>query len=327
LRDVPPVLMAGLLYLGSGLGLSVYWLARSVGQAAGAREARLKRADWPWLAGAIAAGGVAGPVLLMAGLVNTSASSASLLLNLEGVLTAALAWFVFKENFDKRIALGMALIAAGGMVLSWTGRPAAGAPWGAMAITGACVAWAIDNNLTRKVSGGDPVQIAMLKGLVAGCVNAGIGLGMGAKLPAAGTLLATGVIGLFGYGASLTLFVLALRHIGAARTGAYYSTAPFVGAVIAIAALGDKPTAGLLVAAGLMAAGVWLHVTERHEHVHRHEPLEHEHSHIHDQHHQHAHGAGDPPGEPHSHRHQHGELVHSHPHFPDIHHRHGHQGS
>jgi drug/metabolite transporter (DMT)-like permease len=327
LREVPPVMMAGLLNLGSGLGLSIYWVARSFREADGAREARLKKADWPWLAGAIAAGGVAGPVLLMAGLVNTSASSASLLLNLEGVLTAVLAWFVFKENFDKRIAAGMALITAGGVVLSWTGRPAAGAPWGAIAIAGACLAWAIDNNLTRKVSGGDPVQIAMLKGLVAGSVNTGIGLAMGARLPAAGTLAATGFIGLFGYGASLTLFVLALRHIGAARTGAYYSIAPFVGAVIAIAALGDKATAGLLVAGGLMGLGVWLHVTERHEHLHRHVPMEHEHSHVHDEHHQHEHGPNDPPGEPHSHPHWHRELVHSHPHFPDIHHRHGHQGS
>jgi len=321
---VDPVLMAGLLYLGSGLGLAAYaWLrTRSKGMAS--REAALTRRDVPWLAGAIVAGGVVGPVLLMWGLAKTPASSASLLLNLEGVLTALLAWFVFRENFDARIALGMGLIAAGGICLTWMGRPEVGVPWGALSIAGACFAWAVDNNLTRKVSAGDPVQIAMLKGLVAGSVTTALGLGLGARLPGASVLLAVGVLGLCGYGLSLTLFVLALRHLGTARTGAYFSIAPFVGAALSILFLGDRLTVGFGIAAMLMGAGVWLHLTERHEHEHRHEPTEHDHLHSHDAHHEHSQAPSDPASEPHTHPHRHVPVVHAHPHYPDIHHRHGH---
>ncbi len=319
-----PMLMAGLLYLGSGCGLAMYSAMRARSKHPTAREAGLARKDLPWLAGAIGAGGVVGPLLLMWGLSITPASSASLLLNLEGVLTALVAWFVFRENFDKRIAFGMALIATGGVCLSWMGRPEAGLPWGSLAITGACLAWAIDNNLTRKVSASDPVQIAMLKGLIAGTMNTALALVLGAKLPSAAGLLATGTLGFLGYGVSLTLFVLALRHVGTARTGAYFSVAPFVGAVISILFLGDKLTVGFGVASVLMGLGIWLHLTERHEHEHRHEPMEHEHLHSHDEHHQHVHGPRDPAGEPHSHPHRHKAMVHSHPHFPDIHHRHGH---
>src|SRR6266516_3006939 len=322
LPQVEPVLMAGLLYLGSGIGLGAYWLWRSRDKASGSKEAPLSRLDAPWLAGAILAGGLIGPVLLMVGLSATPASSASLLLNLEGVLTALLAWFLFKENFDFRIALGVALIATGGIVLSWSGRPAIGIPWGPLAIVGACLAWAVDNNLTRKVSAGDPVQIAMLKGLVAGSVNAAIGLLLGAKLPDGDMLLKAGLIGFFGYGISLTYFVLALRHIGTARTGAYFSTAPFAGAGASVVFLGDALSVGFVLAAILMAFGVWLHLTEHHEHLHHHEPMEHEHLHTHDEHHQHAHAPSDPPGDPHSHPHRHEALTHSHPHYPDIHHRH-----
>jgi drug/metabolite transporter (DMT)-like permease len=231
---------------------------------------------------------------------------------------------VFRENFDARIALGMGLIAAGGVCLTWSGGPETGLPWGSFAIIGACFAWAVDNNLTRKVSAGDPVQIAMLKGLAAGSVTTVLGLALGARLPGAPVLLAVGVIGLCGYGLSLTLFVLALRHLGTARTGAYFSTAPFVGAVLAILFLGDGVTPGFGVAAVLMGAGVWLHLTELHGHEHRHELTEHEHLHSHDGHHQHAHAVRDPAGEPHTHPHRHEPLVHAHPHYPDIHHRHDH---
>ncbi|MDB6112584.1 MAG: putative superfamily transporter [Pedosphaera sp.] len=323
LPKIDPMLMAGLLYLASGLGLGVYWVFRRHSDRP-AKEARLTRRDLPWLAGAFLVGGVIGPILLLFGLRDSPATNASLLLNLEGVFTALLAWIVFKENFDARIATGMALIAGGGVVLGWVGRPVSGSPWGSLAIVGACLAWAIDNNLTRKVSAGDPVQIAMLKGLVAGSVNTMLALGLGSKLPGLPTLLATGLIGLFGYGISLTLFVLALRHVGAARTGAYFSTAPFAGAIIALLFFRDPVTPALLIAGTLMAVGVWLHLSEYHEHVHQHESMEHEHLHYHDEHHQHPHGPNDPPGEPHSHWHRHEELAHAHPHYPDLHHRHGH---
>ncbi|MCC6821741.1 MAG: DMT family transporter [Verrucomicrobia subdivision 3 bacterium] len=321
---VEPGLLAGLLYLGSGLGLGAYALLRLGRRQSSSREAALNRTDAPWLAGSILSGGVVGPLLLMWGLAQTPASSASLLLNLEGVFTALLAWFVFKENFDARIAWGMALVAAGGVCLSWMGRPGVGVPWSSLAIVGACFAWAVDNNLTRKVSAGDPVQIAMLKGLIAGSVNTALGLALGGKLPGASVLLGVGMIGFFGYGLSLTWFVLALRHIGTARTGAYFSTAPFVGATVAVLFLGESWSVGLGIAALLMGIGVWLHLTERHEHGHRHEPLEHDHRHTHDDHHQHDHAPGVPPGEPHAHAHRHEELAHAHAHYPDIHHRHGH---
>ncbi len=321
---VEPVLLAGLLYLGSGIGLTSWrWGARLL-KPKEAREAPLAWTDLPWLAGAIVSGGVVGPLLLMLGLVATPAATASLLLNLEGVLTAVLAWVVFRENFDRRIALGMAAITAGGLLLSWEGRPELSVPWGPLAIAGACLAWAIDNNLTRKVSAGDPLQIAATKGLVAGAANLAIALTVGVSMPGALSVLAAGVLGLLGYGVSLVFFVLALRHLGTARTGAYFSVAPFVGVAAAVLVLGEGVTAAFLLAAALMGVGVWLHLTERHEHEHEHEPTEHDHLHVHDEHHQHEHLPTGPPGEPHSHAHRHAAIRHTHPHYPDIHHRHEH---
>jgi drug/metabolite transporter (DMT)-like permease len=320
LRGVAPQLLAGLLYLGSGLGLLLVWISSRRGP----REAPLSRRDVPWLAGAIVAGGLVGPVLLMAGLARAPASSASLLLNLEGVFTALIAWFVFRENFDRRIALGMLAIVAGGVVLSWEGRVEWGGLAGPLLVAGATLSWGLDNNLTQKGSAGDPVEIAMLKGLVAGCVNTAIAAGLGAGRPTVPRLGAGLLLGFLSYGVSLVLFVLALRHLGTARTGAYFSSAPFVGATLSIVVFRERPSPFFLAGGALMALGVWLHVTERHEHEHAHEAMEHEHLHVHDEHHQHAHTPNDPPGEPHSHRHRHEPMVHTHPHYPDIHHRHGH---
>jgi drug/metabolite transporter (DMT)-like permease len=323
LGKTEPVLLAGLLYLGSGLGLTIWSWFRSHSKE-GTGEAKLQRSDVPWLAGAILSGGIIGPVFLMVGLAITAASSASLLLNLEGVFTAVLAWFVFKENFDRRIAWGMAAITLGGLVLSWGGRLEVGVPWGALAITGACLAWGIDNNLTRRVSAGDPVQIAALKGLFAGAVNLTIAFSTGAHLPALSTVAMAATLGFLGYGVSLTLFVLALRHIGTARTGAYFSLAPFAGALISVLVLRDSLTLQFLIAAVLMGIGVWLHITERHAHEHSHEGIEHDHRHVHDEHHRHEHDDSVPLDEPHSHSHRHERMIHSHPHYPDIHHRHVH---
>jgi drug/metabolite transporter (DMT)-like permease len=324
LRDIDPWMLAGLLYLGSGLGLgAVKILVRLLGS--GARsEAAIRGGGWMWLALATLSGGIIGPVLLMVGLAHTAATSAALLLNLEGVLTALLAWFVFRENFDRRIALGMAAIVAGGFVLSWGGRLTLGAVLGPVMIVAACLAWAVDNNLTRKVSQTDPVQIALLKGCVAGVVNVGIAFGLGSAFPPLGVLGAAVVVGFAGYGVSLVLFVVALRHIGTARTGAYFSLAPFFGGLIAVLVLREPVTVQIVAAGFLMALGVWLHLTERHEHEHGHEAMAHEHRHAHDQHHQHSHDGTEPPGEPHSHWHVHARLRHRHAHFPDIHHRHEH---
>ena len=319
-----PWLLAGLLYLGSGVSLGAYRLAQRFLLGGRAGEARLGRSEWPWLAAAIFTGGVIAPVLLMFGLSRAAAAQAALMLNLEGVLTAVVAWVVFREHVNRRIAGGMVAIAAGAMVLAWNPTEAVRLSGGAVLIAGACLGWAIDNNLTRKVSASDPLQIAAMKGLVAGGVNIGIALSLGASIPNPTTVGLAALLGLLSYGVSLILFVLALRDLGAGRTSAYFSTAPFVGALIGVLLLGEPVTGRLGVAAGLMMIGVWLHVSERHEHEHVHELLEHEHRHEHDAHHRHGHDSSAPPGEPHSHRHVHERLLHSHPHYPDIHHRHGH---
>jgi drug/metabolite transporter (DMT)-like permease len=317
-----PWLLAGLLYLGSGAGLALVTLVRRAGLPSA--EAPLRRADLPWLGLIVLAGGVVGPVLLMLGLARTEASTASLLLNLEGLATMAIAWIVFRENVDRNLLLGAFAILAGALLLSWRGGPG-GLGIGALAIAGACLAWGIDNNLTRKLSSADPVQIAMIKGRAAGAVNLCLAISLGAAAPGAGAIAAAGIVGFFGYGVSLVLFVLALRHLGTARTGAYFSMAPFIGAALAVALFGEPITPQLVGAAILMAIGLYLHLSEQHEHAHTHEGMEHEHKHIHDAHHQHAHGPDDEPGEPHSHRHRHMPLTHRHPHYPDLHHRHLHR--
>ncbi len=293
--ELSPVLLAGLLYLGSGIGLSAARLIRDRGW----RSSRLARSEWSWLLGAIAFGGVLGPVALMFGLARTAGTTASLLLNLEAVLTAVLAWVVFKENADRRIVLGMVAIVAGGVVLSWPSDETGSSNWlGPLAVAAACLCWAIDNNLTRKVAAADALFIASSKGLIAGVVNTGLAFYLGASLPPVATAAAAMAVGLFGYGISLVLFVLALRGLGAARSGAYFSTAPFIGAAVAMALLGESTSPAFWLAAALMGVGVWLHLTERHEHEHTHET------------------SGVAP--------RHAPITHSHPHFPDIDHRHGH---
>jgi drug/metabolite transporter (DMT)-like permease len=270
----------------------------------------------------ILTGGIGGPLLLMFGLARTDAASASLLLNLEGLATMGIAWLVFRENVDRKLLLGALAILAGAALLSWQGR--ASLDWGALLIAGACLCWGIDNNLTRKLSSADPVQIAMLKGLIAGSVNLTLAFASGATLPSTSILLTAGTVGFLGYGVSLALFVLGLRHLGAARTGAYFSLAPFVGAVLAVLMLDEPLSARLLTAGCLMGLGLWLHLSERHDHEHEHGAMEHEHRHWHDEHHRHEHSADISPGEPHTHWHRHTPLVHRHPHYPDLHHRHGH---
>jgi drug/metabolite transporter (DMT)-like permease len=260
----------------------------------------------------------------MGGLARTDAAAASLLLTLEGVATALMAWFMFRENFDRRIAVGMASLVAGAAVLAWSGQPTLSDLLGPLAIIGACAAWGLDNNLTRKVSLADPLQIVELKGLIAGPVSLALGFLAGGTLPGLSVLTLAGVVGFLGYGVSLALFVMALRHLGTARTGAYFSTAPFIGTVVAVLFLREPVTLQLLIAGLLMGFGVWLHLTEDHEHEHVHEPLEHSHPHVHDAHHQHGHSSDDPPGEPHTHWHRHERLVHKHAHVPDMHHMHGH---
>ncbi|CAN7179182.1 EamA family transporter [Polaromonas sp. LjRoot131] len=320
LGEMSPWMLAGLLYLGSGLGLFVY---RRVRRAA---RPRLDPGEMRWLAAAVLCGGGIAPVLLMYGLSAMPSSHAALLLNAEAVLTAVLAWMVFKENVDRRIVLGMAAIVAGALLLSWP-QPGQSAStfamlWPAFAVLLACFFWALDNNFTRKVSLVDASWIACVKGLAAGVTNLLLAFLVGAALPGPGaTAIAMGV-GLLAYGVSLALFVVGLRHLGTSRAGAYFSTAPFVGALFSVVFLAEPVSWKLLAAAALMAYGIWLHLTEHHAHVHTHDVLEHEHPHTHDEHHPHDHApavAG-----AHSHPHKHEPVTHSHAHYPDAHHRHGH---
>lgn len=321
LDQVSPWMLAGLLYMGSGLGLGLYrWLR-------GATTPRLNPGETGWLVAAVVCGGGIAPVLLMWGLSAMPASHAALLLNAEAVLTALLAWVVFRENFDKRIALGMAVIVAGAVLLSWPQQGAPGAQvltslWPALAVTLACLFWALDNNFTRKVALADASWIACVKGLAAGATNLLLAFLAGAALPGLARVSVAMLVGLLAYGVSLALFVVGLRHLGASRAGAYFSTAPFVGALCAVIFLGEPVTWQLLAAAALMGLGIWLHLTEHHAHTHAHEALEHEHLHAHDEHHAHEHVPA-VEGQ-HSHRHRHEPMTHSHAHYPDAHHRHDH---
>ncbi|MBX9685255.1 MAG: DMT family transporter [Candidatus Obscuribacterales bacterium] len=283
--QIHPQLLAGLFYLGSGCGLYL-WSIGSKAFRPQAQETKLVASDLPWLGGAVLFGGIVGPLLLMIGLAITPAGAASLLLNMEAVFTALLAWFAFKENFDRRIFLGMVSIVIGSMLLAW--QPGAVLPLslGSLAIIGACFCWALDNNLTRNISDADPMQIAAIKGLVAGFVNVGIALlGTVRHLPGTLFLIEAGLVGFLGYGVSLVLFIKALRYLGTARSGAYFSTAPFAGAILSLLFLYEALTVNLLMAAVFMAIGVWLHLTETHEHQHSHVEEEHEHLHSHDEHH------------------------------------------
>ena len=321
LAATDPWLLAGLLYAGSGLGLTLWRLLRPP-----VERARLGRGDGRWLAAAVLAGGVVAPVLLMWGLAHMPAAAAALLLNAETVFTVVIAWLAFGENVGRRVVAGMLAIVAGAVLLSWPREAAMGSLLPPLAVLGACAAWGLDNNLTRKVSLADATLIASIKGLAAGATNLALALALGAAWPSAGRIGGALVVGFLAYGVSLALFVVALRHLGAARTGGYFGVAPFFGAVVATLLLGEPVTLALLAAGALMAIGVWLHVSERHAHAHRHEPLDHEHEHAHDDHHRHDHDHADGAVAvgPHTHRHRHAPTQHSHPHTPDAHHRHRH---
>jgi drug/metabolite transporter (DMT)-like permease len=250
--------MAGLLYIGSGLGLLVL---RTLRLASFSTEKSLARKDLRWLVGAILAGGGLAPVLLMNGLQRTPASAASLLLNLEAVFTAVLAWVLFRERFSSRVALGIAAVVMGSAILSWQGRADAAGFAGPMLVAAACLAWAVDNNLTQRISGSDPLQITMLKGLVAGSVNLALAAILHSAWPSPLHMTLAAVLGFLGYGVSLVLFVYSLRAIGTTRTIAVFSVAPFIGTAVSVIAFGEPVTPSLLAAGALMAMGVWITTT------------------------------------------------------------------
>ena len=323
LQDISPLMLAGLLYLGSGMGLLAIRLGRSLFAANSDDEASLQPRDYAWLAAAIIAGGVCAPVLLMWGLSGTTAAAASLLLNLESVITTLVAAAIFREAVSTRIWLASIITLIGGLLLSYDPAMPLSLSLPSLAVAGACLMWAFDNNLTRKISASDPVNIAIVKGIVAGAVNTGLALAIDAAVPGVTSIAGAMLLGLFSYGISLVLFVYALRYLGSARTGAHFSTAPFIGAAISILLLNESFTIIFALALLFMIFATWLVLTEQHRHQHTHEYLAHNHKHHHDEHHQHRHEGTEDPA-PHTHEHAHLPLTHAHPHLPDIHHRHKH---
>lgn len=322
--QIHPWLLAGLLYLGSSFGLIIISSIRRYSSIQFLKEASLTKRDWKWLLIAVIFGGILSPVLLMLGLARISGSVASLLLNLESVFTALIAWVIFKEFVDKRLVFGMLLIVIGSFILSWPGVPKVENFIGILFIAGSCLLWGIDNNVTRKISASDPLNIALVKCLIAGITNTCLAFLWIRVLPTPKIFIVSIIVGFIGYGLSLYFYVLGLRYVGAARTGAYFSIAPFIGAILAIICLNESITIQFIFASILMWFGIYLHLTEHHEHEHTHEELEHSHLHTHDEHHEHQHIVNDPKGEPHTHLHKHNTLRHKHPHYPDIHHQHKH---
>lgn len=321
-QDIPPVALAGLLYLGAFLGLAIYAVVRRTVTRKAGEAAVLERGDLPYLAGAILAGGILAPISLMLGLTMLSGFSASLLQNLEGVATAVIAVLLFQEHATRRLWFALALMTAAGFLLTWDPEQGGFSYLGVLLVVAAMIGWGIDNNLTQRISGKDPVQIAGLKGAIAGSVSISVALALGEGLGPWSSALPALALGALSYGISLVLFIKALEGLGSSTTGAFFSLAPFVGVLISFLIWPDQVYPLLLLAAVPMAVGVWLLVTERHAHEHRHSRLVHTHVHRTDLHHRHAHPDG--PAEPHVHEHVHEAEVHAHVHWPDAHHRHGH---
>lgn len=319
LGEVTPQVLAGLLYLGAGLALTLY---RSLRPAT--TEAPLEGRDLPRLAVLVAAGGVAGPLLMLFGLQRTSAVTGTLLLNLEAPFTIALAVLAFREHLGRYAAGAIALILAGAAILKLGPGSHRADTAGVLLLAGACAAWALDNNVTQRLSLRDPFALVQVKTLAAGSFNLALGLLIAGRLPTPRVAVAALALGSVSYGASVVLDAYALRLVGAAREAAYFATAPFLGALAATLLTDERLGWSDGLAMGVMAAGVALLVRERHGHAHTHEPLDHAHVHVHDEHHRHAHDPEVPPGEPHAHPHQHAPLTHDHPHTPDAHHRHRH---
>jgi drug/metabolite transporter (DMT)-like permease len=274
LRESGPMVLAGLLYAGSGIGLGVLCAFRWRRSLESLRNFR--RSEMISLAGSIFFGGVLGPVLLMAGLQQISGSTASLLLNLESAFTVLIACLFFHEHYGRRLVLGFVLILVGSLILSWSGQDFSIATVGVMSVAGACACWAIDNNLAKKVKSLEASLFACMKGIVAAIANISLATVLHQRFPAPATMVAILTIGFAGYGLSLVLFILSLRKLGAARTSAYFSTAPFVGGLLSIVVLKEPFTWTLAVAGLLMAMGVYLHVTEPHSFEHVHQAIERE---------------------------------------------------
>jgi drug/metabolite transporter (DMT)-like permease len=307
--------LAGLLYLGAALAVLPIVAVRRP-PAVSMRRSRNR------LALAVLFGGAIGPVLLAVGLADVSPATSSLLLNLELVFTTLVAAIAFGEHIGRRVALGTVLVLVASVLLGWTGE--AQVRVGAAFIAAACLCWALDNSITAALDELAPAHITMAKGAIAGTVNVAIGVIAHGAPPAGPAVLAI-VVGGFGYGISITLWVSGARDLGAARGQLVFAAAPFVGAVVAWTAFAEAMSAREVTALVVALSGVALVLRSDHEHVHSHEPIEHDHEHEHDDgHHTHEHPTAT--GR-HQHPHRHERLVHSHPHVPDLHHRHEHGGA
>lgn len=280
LKETSSFFTAGLLYFSSGISIYIFR------KLTGAQSIKMNHSERTYFGLAVACGGIVAPVFLLTGLSLISASDASILLNLESVLTALIAWFIFKENFDKKILVGMLSIFFGACIISWNGNFEFNQAIGTILILLASTFWALDNNFTRNVISIDPTWIASTKGLIAGSTNLAVALLLGDQIPPLKTLAAVSVIGVFSFGLSLILFIVAMRQVGTSRAGAYFAIAPFFGAIVAFI-LGDPVTLQFGIAAIFMGFGIYLHISEDHHHEH-----------------------------------YHFEALHCHSHFPDISHRH-----
>ncbi len=323
--NIPPMVLAGLLYIGAFLGLSLYTLGRKAWSVApAAQRSGLRRKDLPWLAAAVLFGGIIAPISLMYGLSRTSGFATSLLLNLEGVSTALIAVLIFRENAGKRLWWALVCMTAAGVFLAWDPAQGSFSLAGPLLICLSMLCWGIDNNVTRHISARDPIQIALLKGLVSGAASLSLAWLLGIGIPWSGRTALAVLLGALSYGVSLVFFIKALAWLGSFRTGLFFSLAPFIGALASLALLQEWIGWVMFPAAGLMIAGLWLMMAESHEHLHAHTAATHTHQHRHDDlHHEHAHDEA--PAKAHNHCHIHSEGNHSHAHWPDIHHRHGHE--
>ena len=324
LGGVEPILLAGLLYLGSGLGLLIVKIFQSLTRKSVDAEAGLKGKDFGWLTGAILAGGISAPILLLISLERTPAATASLLLNFEVVATTLIAVLAFREAVGKKVVVAIALITLASILLSVDPTSGWGFSLGALGILAACVLWGVDNNFTRNISAKDPLTITLLKGFIGGTFSVVLALFLGNRLPQFGLVVAALALGAFSYGLSIVLFIRAMRGMGAARTSALFSTAPLAGFILSMLIFRVLPGCIFLPVLALAAVGTWLLVNEQHQHEHEHTAVTHEHAHSHtDGHHSHDHDEN--VISKHSHEHVHPLLIHDHAHLPDTDHRHAHE--
>lgn len=328
LGEVAPVPLAAFLYLGSGIGLLIYQMIKAIGKDKdkGLKEAPLSQKDTLWLIGAVIFGGVIAPIISMTSLKITPASTASLLLNFEGIATTLIAVMFFKEGITRRMWVAILFITCASVLLSWDFSNQWGISLGALGILGACVCWGIDNNFTRNISAKNPFTIVIIKGLGAGSFSLLLGCMIHSPFPNIITIIKAMILGCFSYGVSLVLFVLAMRSLGSARTSTFFGTAPFIGAILSFVLFRESLGIMFVISLPIMIIGTVLLFKEDHVHKHKHEHIIHEHRHNHlDSHHEHSHMQGEIPKDGyHSHKHEHKEMEHEHSHTPDIHHRHSH---